>query len=81
MESLNEDERKLLGLMKCWTKLSLLSGRDGGTHNAFIRDWKALQVSIKGRNGWKNYKQSYKIINEVEKHMEDYMNNITSELD
>ena len=73
MESLNEDELKLLSLMKCWTKISLGTGRGGGLHDAFTKDWKALQVSIKGRNGWKNYKESYKIIAAVEKHMEDYI--------
>ena len=74
MNSLTQEEQKIFGLMKCWVKLSMSTGKDGGLHSAFVGDWEKLQHSIFDRT--KDVRKSKKIITEVEKEMEQYINSI-----
>ena len=74
MNSLTTEEEKIVGLMKCWVKISTSTGIDGGLHNAFIGDWEKLQHSIFDRT--KDVEECKKIITEVEKEMEQYINSL-----
>ena len=73
MDNLTEDERKLVTLMKCWVKISIGCGKDGGLHETFVRDWKALQRSINKRLYRENKEEAKKIISDVEKEIEQYI--------